>query len=117
MCVETNVMGVVETFEACGASVSPSRTRTRSRSRSSAGSSCTSDSLGYSSFSADFACAMASFGPTTFYFTTSFQSGARVYTNSACTSQSSAGYYSDGFSVFQKTSSTGTLTNGSICLI
>ena len=123
ICVSIGASGEVTAVNACSVTPTPTntptktRTRTRTRTISRSGAACNSISLGYDASSDNDACGNALISPTTFYMTAAFGSGQRVYTTSACSTQSAAGFYSNGTVVFEKTSQTGTLTNGAICLI
>ena len=110
--------GEVDSVTVCSVASTPTptrtRTRTRTKSTSSSGSSCISNGLGHDKFSASAACTAANF-PTTYYLDGSFAAGTRAYTNSSCTFNSPTGFYSNGLVAFEKTTTGGSFTNGSLC--
>ena len=123
VCVSIGASGEVTAVNACSVTPTPTstptktRTRTRTRTISRSGAACNSITLGYSAATEEAACTAGLIGGDTFYMTSAFGSGARVYTTSACSTQSAAGFYSNGTTVFEKTSQNGSLTNGALCLI
>jgi len=119
MCVGIGSAGVVTQMTDCS-TISPTPTRsasggfpspTRTRTISTSAVSCTIKFLRYNASSSDSACDAS---PAVYYMTAAFGAGQYVYTNSTCTTHASAGWYSDGLTVFYKTS-TGTLGSGAIC--
>jgi len=123
----TGSLGLVHSLTSCGPILSPSATPTRTPSQTaisnsptrtrtistSTVASCTAESLTLKGDS-DTACAGG--GSATYYCDPSFQNGAYVYTNLSCTTHSPAGWYSNGVTAFEKTTSTGTLGNGTLCV-
>ena len=110
--------GEVASVAQCAAAPTPTRTPTRTRTRSvstsTSGGTCQALNLAYDRFTSGGAC--NKFPNTSlFYGDGAFQNGTRLYLNSTCTSNSNTGWYANGFVAFQKTSTGGGLTNGSIC--